>query len=422
MFRSLLDKFQWQGTEHIYSLPWIRNRLEYSADPDRVKAFMKGGRFTRSQLTRDMLSRFHISHNSIVVADDEHAKFLRNIFLSCLPTHDRYPDIAKALVDDIFVPGVSTEMHLSRKLIPALYLSLLSNLLGANVLKALRDHIQEIEFQPGTRPMHLDGLMYALGMQLPGFSPMRKIVDLLFFKRDHYTRKIATNLEQWVFEYSTAKKDSWYAHLLEMKQTGKISTAQFRGELTSILVSSYTLSSAMSSMLLCLSARPEYIEKIRQNDSMALHFVNEVLRLYPPFRQFGYEEKGVWHKDDRANDEATDFMVSVFGLHRNSEFWNNPDSFYPERFEMPSATKGCKFMPFGLGKRSCTGRVYSIFMLVEVLRYVCSEASQIELSLPDDYVKDYVGLPLGTSGRLVSFPVDDRVQVVRASFDMGIVS
>ncbi|PTR10211.1 cytochrome P450 [Nitrosospira sp. Nsp5] len=420
MFQSLLDRFQWKGTDHLYSLPWLRNLLEYSADPDRVKEYLKGGNFTRSQLTRDMLSRFHLSHDSIVVSDDGHAQFLRSIFLQCVPAQERYPDIAKKLVDEVFMTGNSRELRLSSSLIPAVYLSMSSNLLGANVLESLREHIREIDFQPGTRPMHLDGVMYALGMQFPSFGPMRKIIDLIFFKSDHYTRKITVKLEKMMFEFATPKEGSWYAHLIELKQSGKISRAQFRGELTSILVSSYVLSAAMSSMLLCLAARPEYVDKIRDDETMAKHFVNEVLRLFPPFRQFGYEEKGIWEKSGRSKEEVTDFMVSVFGLHRNENVWEDPDDFRPQRFAAANSTKGCKFMPFGLGKRSCTGRVYSIGMLVEVLKYVCSEECNLHLTLPEDYVKDYVGLPLGTNGRLVSFPVDDRIYARRELIEKAI--
>lgn len=414
MLRSLVDRFHWKGTGQIYSLPWIRNRLEYSADPQRVKKYLQGTKVTRSQLTRDMLSRFHLSHNSIVVSDDAHARVLRNIFQDCVPPAERYAQIASELVDQVFVAGQSGQLQLSSRLIPVMYLSLLSNLLGAELLTSLREHVRKIDFKPGTRPMHLDGLMYAAGMQFPGMGFMRNVIDWAFFKNDHYTRKIAAGLERMVFEFATPREGSWYAHLIALRQDGKLSRAQFRGELTSMLVSSYALSAAMSSMLLCLAARPEYVALIRGDSTYARHFVNEVLRLFPPFRQFGYEEKGVWEKPRRAKDDVTDFMVSVFGLHRNEQVWPDADLFRPERFMDADVVKGCKFMPFGLGKRSCTGRVYSMSLMVEVLRYVCSEACHLQLDLPDDYLSDYVGLPLGTNGRLVSFPVDDRIVARRA--------
>lgn len=415
MFRSLLDKFQWQGTNRIYTLPWLRNRLEYSADSKRVQEYVRGGNFTRSQLTRDMLSRFHLSHNSIVVSEDDHAQFLRKIFLKCLPDDEHYPGIAQNLIDQLFQAGCDKQLHLSRSLIPEMYLSLLSNLLGANVLRQLQVHIRQVDFQPGTRPMHIDGLMYAFGMQLPGFSPMRSIIDLLFFKGDHYTRKIAKNLEKMVFDFAIPKEGSWYDHLIELKHSGKLSRAQFRGELTSILVSSFALSAAMSSMLLCLAARPQYVDKIRRDDAMADFFVKEVLRLFPPFRQFGYEEKGIWNRHDRSREDVTDFMVSIFGLHRNEDIWQDADEFLPERFSAAGIANGCKYMPYGLGKRSCTGRLYSNRLLVESLKYVCSRQCGLQLALPEDFQTDHLGLPLGTDGRLVSFPVDDRIHVCRES-------
>lgn len=414
MLRSIVGRFQWKGSGHVYSLPWLRNRLEYSADPARVKQFLQSGKVTRSQLTRDMLSRFHLSHDSIVVSDDEHARRLRSAFMECLPPPESHRAIARALVDAVLVPGSDGPLRLSRTLIPAVYQSLLANLLGAHVMTTLREHIESIDFEPGTRPMHLDGLMYAAGLQFPGFGFMRKLIDFMFFRNDHRTRKIADRLERMVGEFATPKPGSWYAQLIAMKQDGTITRAQFRGELTSMLVSSYALSAALSAMLLCLAARPDYIGRIRADAGMAKHFVSEVLRLYPPFRQFGYEESGIWKKAGRPKDAATDFMVSVFGLHRNEAAWPDADEFRPERFAAADAAKGCKYMPFGLGKRACTGRTYSLAMMVEMLLYVCSPECAAELTLAPDFVHDYLGLPLGTNGRLVSFPVDDRIHVRRA--------
>jgi len=416
-----LDRFQWQGNEHVYTLPWLRNRLEYTADPERVKEFFREGQFTRSKLTRDMLTRFHLSHNSIVVSDDEHAQFLRKQFLERQPSSDRSQEIAQALMQSVLEHESNFEksqtLHLSSALISKVYISLLTNLLGAEVLNPLKDYINTIDFRPGTRPMHLDGLMYAFGMQLPGFAPMRWIINLVFFKNDHYTRKITHKLEKLVFEYSIPKEGSWYSALLQMKESGEITKAQFRGELTSILVSSYALSAALSSMLLCLAARPEYVDRIARDDNLAKCFVNEVLRLYPPFRQFGYEEKGIWERTDRPKNEVTDFMVSVYGLHHNESVWENPEIFEPERFLSPDMTRGCKYLPFGMGKRSCTGRVYSIRILTEALKYICSDKCKTMIRLHENYQLSDTGLPLGVSGRLVSFPVDDRICIEKKRID-----
>jgi hypothetical protein len=60
--------------------------------------------------------------------------------------------------------------------------------------------------------------------------------------------------------------------------------------------------------------------------------------------------------------------------------------------------------------------------MVEVLKYACSKECNLQLTLPPDYVKDYVGLPLGINGRLVSFPVDDRIYARRELIDKGMAA
>ena len=197
--------------------------------------------------------------------------------------------------------------------------------------------------------------------------------------------------------------------LLELKASGKLSAAQFRGEITSTLVSAYSLSSAIVSALLCLAVRPKYIKKIRKDPAFADVFVKEVLRLYPPFRQFGYEQKGIWDKKQFSKGKTTDFFILAYGLHRNPDFWPNPHNFYPESFLEPNTGNGCTFLPFGIGHRYCIGRTYSMNMLVALVQYACSEECGLELLLPDDFITNSRGMPIGLKGRLVSFPVDDRI-------------
>jgi cytochrome P450 len=163
-------------------------------------------------------------------------------------------------------------------------------------------------------------------------------------------------------------------------------------------------------MLLCLAARHEYFAKIHDDRRLAICFVKEVLRLYPPFRQFGYERKGIWSNPELSQSEATDFMVSVFALHRNQSAWKNPEVFCPERFLEPNTSSGAKsLLPFGMGTRACPGRSYSLKLMVAILSYVCSEHFTVWFGLPADYQGGVGRMPTGAAGRLVSFPIDDRL-------------
>ena len=227
-------------------------------------------------------------------------------------------------------------------------------------------------------------------------------------------RKVARKLENLVFNYSIPKKGSWFSTLLELKANGKLSSAQFRGEITSIVVSAYSLSSAIVSALLCLAARPQYIKKIRNDPAFSHCFVKEVLRLYPPFRQFGYEQKGIQDKKQFSEGKTTNLFILAYGLHTNPRFWIKAHEFYPERFLDPATGKGCTFLPFGIGHRDCIGRTYSMNLLTSLIQYACSEESGLELRLPDDFIMDSKGMPIGLIGRLISFPVDDRIYIQTA--------
>lgn len=236
-------------------------------------------------------------------------------------------------------------------------------------------------------------------------------MDLFFYKGERYTRKVARELEEMIFQYAVPTEGGWYAELLEMKHNGGISNAHFRGEVTRMFVSAYTLSASLSSMILCYAARPEYIPRLRDDGRFRDCFVNEVLRMYPSFRQFGYEHKGTCEKTHEG-DHSTDFMIAAYALHRNETAWAAPMEFQPERFLEPGARKGRKFLPFGIGKRYCTGRHFSTQLMAATLAYLSCEECKLSLSVPDDYVGDDFGMPIGISGRLISFPYDDRVSSV----------
>ena len=235
------------------------------------------------------------------------------------------------------------------------------------------------------------------------------MIDVAFFRGERRHRRIAADLEDSVFDYGVAKQDSWYEALLELRAHRRITSAQLRGELTSILVSSLSLSAALSSTLLCLAARPEYRDRIAGTGAMARCFVNEVLRFYPPFRQFGYQQTDAHGACQVTRSVSTDFIITTYALHRNKHAWAEADIFQPERFLEPKATAGHRFLPFGMGRRACAGRTFATQVLVETVKYVCSEASAVSLRLPEDFVGDIHGMPLGAPGRLISFPVDDRI-------------
>lgn len=52
-------------------------------------------------------------------------------------------------------------------------------------------------------------------------------------------------------------------------------------------------------------------------------------------------------------DKGTSITIPVFSIHRDPQYYPNPDKFDPERFMDPSAVAKMPYYPFGEGPRIC---------------------------------------------------------------------
>jgi cytochrome P450 len=130
---------------------------------------------------------------------------------------------------------------------------------------------------------------------------------------------------------------------------------------------------------LYLTARhPEAAERIRKEgetvcgdreptaaDYSALAYtravIQETMRLYPPIwmllRQAAKDDV-IEGKEIRAGDKVALF---AYGAHHNLKYWENPESFSPERWlgDAAKKRKPYTYLPFGGGKRACIGGAMS---------------------------------------------------------------
>ena len=147
-----------------------------------------------------------------------------------------------------------------------------------------------------------------------------------------------------------------------------------------------TSSNALSWLLYLLSSRPDCLERVRREfDSVlgekslsysdvskfefATQVIQEALRLYPPF----WMVDRMALADDRVGDLAipagSTVVVFIYGAHHSPQYWENPESFDPERFTKANEKLHTPFsyLPFGAGPRGCIGGNYAMLQILMIL-------------------------------------------------------
>ncbi|KAI4889690.1 hypothetical protein NFI96_028998 [Prochilodus magdalenae] len=131
--------------------------------------------------------------------------------------------------------------------------------------------------------------------------------------------------------------------------------------------------------------------------------LNESMRLYPVAARLERVCKKTVEINGVTIPKGTVVMIPTFPLHRDPEYWPDPETFKPERFtkENKDRIDPYMFMPFGSGPRNCIGMRFALvtmkLAIVHILRRfdvsVCDETKvPLELGLsaflsPKDPIK-----------------------------------
>jgi cytochrome P450 len=166
-----------------------------------------------------------------------------------------------------------------------------------------------------------------------------------------------------------------------------MSDALVLSESMQLLVAGHeTSSNALSWLLYLLSSRPDCLERVREEFDTVLggaplsfmdvpkfafttQVIMEALRLYPPFWMIDREAVA----DDRVGEvvipAGSTVIVYVYGAHHAPRYWENPESFDPERFTKANEKLHTPFthLPFGGGPRGCIGGNYAMLQILMIL-------------------------------------------------------
>lgn len=110
--------------------------------------------------------------------------------------------------------------------------------------------------------------------------------------------------------------------------------------------------------------------------------VKETLRLYPPAPGFGRTPTAPFSFNGTEFKTGAVLMFSIYALHRQEEFYPQPEQFRPERFG-PDEVQPPRYAhaPFGAGPRTCVG---NHFALLEIQMVLATMVQSLELSLAPD--------------------------------------
>jgi cytochrome P450 len=179
-----------------------------------------------------------------------------------------------------------------------------------------------------------------------------------------------------------------------------VGAQRMRDELVTLLLAGHeTTASTLSWTFSLVDRYPEVGERLRAEAREALgdrrpthddltrlpytaRVLSEAMRLYPP----------VWilTRKAQADDDVggyrvpggADVLVCPYTLHRNREFWPDPERFDPERFapERSADRPRYAYLPFGAGPRFCVGNHLG---LLEATFVVAMVSRELRLVRPD---------------------------------------
>lgn len=207
--------------------------------------------------------------------------------------------------------------------------------------------------------------------------------NLFFRKNQRAFDKIIYYLIENRRKTQTDRYNDLLQLLLEAKdeETGEsMDDLQLRDEVITLFAAgSETSSNALSWTIFLLATNPEKKEKLRQEikevlngatpkfgDIQKLTYTNQViqetLRLYPPAWIVGRQAKEDDEIDGYFIPKRTQTIMPTWVIHRHPDLWENPQSFYPERFESELVKARHKFahFPFGGGPRFCIGNNFAM--------------------------------------------------------------
>ncbi|WP_240501893.1 cytochrome P450 [Bacillus sp. MUM 13] len=228
---------------------------------------------------------------------------------------------------------------------------------------------------------------------------MRAIIKLPLWipvKKNREYRRAINKLDTVLYDIISRRREQTERHddMLDILMDAKdakdgmgMSDEQVRDELMTIFLAGHeTTANALSWALYLLSQHPETEQKLFQeidsvigdrppapDDFMKLSYTQniiwEAMRLFPPSYVTGREAEEDVEIGGYRFKKGDTILVSQYVMHRHPKYFEQADSFIPERFENNylKTLPPYAYFPFGGGARVCIGNHFAVMEAVLVL-------------------------------------------------------
>ncbi|XP_063235051.1 cytochrome P450 4C1-like [Bacillus rossius redtenbacheri] len=114
--------------------------------------------------------------------------------------------------------------------------------------------------------------------------------------------------------------------------------------------------------------------------------INETMRLYPILPIMARRVDEDVSVNSYTLPAGTIVIIPIYLVHRNPEYFPNPDTFDPDRFSRKNIASrlACSFIPFSYGRKKCLGKSYAYMAMKTMLSVLLRRYEVLECGSRED--------------------------------------